>query len=199
MKRFYTYLFLIFFTLQAPSLADDIRDFEIEGMSLGDSLLDYMKKSLIKSEINNKKITFYYEDKYVSISAWEIRNKFKTYSDVGIVFNPNDNKYEILSLEGTLTFDNIDQCHKKQKEIAKEIKKSLDLQIKEEIWFVEKERIAKDLFSVKNIDFNFSKDLNKGSIVIVCYDIKDKNKKDLLYVTINSAEFDLYLVDRAKN
>ena len=38
---------------------------------------------------------------------------------------------------------------------VQEIKKSLDLQIKEEIWFVEKERIAKDLFSVKNIDFNF--------------------------------------------
>jgi len=61
MKRLFTYLFIIFFTLQAPSLADDISEFEIEGMSIGDSLLDYMTKKEIKSykikypfKLNNK-------------------------------------------------------------------------------------------------------------------------------------------------
>ena len=36
-------LFLI-----TPSQADDIRDFQIEGMSIGDSLLDYMSEKEIK-------------------------------------------------------------------------------------------------------------------------------------------------------
>ena len=36
-------LFLI-----TPSQADDISDFEIEGMSIGDSLLDYFSESKIK-------------------------------------------------------------------------------------------------------------------------------------------------------
>ena len=44
MKRLSLYLFLLFFTLQTPSQADDIRDFQIEGMSVGDSLLDYINK-----------------------------------------------------------------------------------------------------------------------------------------------------------
>ena len=44
MKRLSLYLFLILFTLQTPSQADDIRDFQIEGMSVGDSLLDYINK-----------------------------------------------------------------------------------------------------------------------------------------------------------
>jgi hypothetical protein len=36
MKRLSLYLFLILFTLPTPSQADDISDFEIEGISLGD-------------------------------------------------------------------------------------------------------------------------------------------------------------------
>ena len=50
MKKLSTYLFLIFFTLQAPSWADDIRDFQIEGMSIGDSLLDFISKDKIENE-----------------------------------------------------------------------------------------------------------------------------------------------------
>ena len=42
MKRLSLYLFLILFALPTPSQADDIRDFQIEGMSVGDSLLDFI-------------------------------------------------------------------------------------------------------------------------------------------------------------
>ena len=41
MKKLSTYLFLILFSFSAPSYADDIRDFQIEGMSTGDSALNY--------------------------------------------------------------------------------------------------------------------------------------------------------------
>ena len=58
MKRLSLYLFLILFTLQTPSQADDIRDFQIEGMSIGDSALDYFSEThLIKNTwdyTNNK-------------------------------------------------------------------------------------------------------------------------------------------------
>ena len=49
MKKLSLYLFLLLFTLQTPSQADDIRDFQIEGISVGDSLLDYFSEE----EINN--------------------------------------------------------------------------------------------------------------------------------------------------
>ena len=49
MKKLSTYLFLILFSFQTPSWADDISDFQIEGMSVGDSLLDYFEED----EINN--------------------------------------------------------------------------------------------------------------------------------------------------
>ena len=47
MKKLLAILILIF-TLQTPSQADDIQDFQIEGISIGDSLLDYMTKDEIK-------------------------------------------------------------------------------------------------------------------------------------------------------
>ena len=47
MKKFLAILILIF-TLPTPSQADDIRDFQIEGMSVGDSLLDFMTENEIE-------------------------------------------------------------------------------------------------------------------------------------------------------
>ena len=46
--------------LQPLTKADDIRDFEIEGMSLGDSALNFFPKNEIDSR---KKIGFVYEKK----------------------------------------------------------------------------------------------------------------------------------------
>jgi len=47
MKKLSTYLFLLLFSFQTSSWSDDIRDFQIEGMSIGDSLLDYFSEEEI--------------------------------------------------------------------------------------------------------------------------------------------------------
>ena len=62
MKRLSLYLFFILFTLQTPSPADDIRDFQIEGMSIGDSLLDYFSKEKIVKNDGN----YYKKKKFVT-------------------------------------------------------------------------------------------------------------------------------------
>ena len=60
MKKLSTYFLLILFSFSAPSFADDISDFQIEGISIGDSLLDYMSKKEILSEIEINKSTYNY-------------------------------------------------------------------------------------------------------------------------------------------
>ena len=52
MRVFIAVLVLIF-SLQSWTKADDIRDFQIEGMSLGDSALDYFKKNEIEEGRSN--------------------------------------------------------------------------------------------------------------------------------------------------
>ena len=43
MKNFFLFLVLVIF-FHAPVKSDDIRDFEIEGISIGDSVLDFFQK-----------------------------------------------------------------------------------------------------------------------------------------------------------
>ena len=51
MKVFIAVLVLIF-SLQSWTKADDISDLEIEGMSIGDSLLKYVSENEIKKKYN---------------------------------------------------------------------------------------------------------------------------------------------------
>ena len=53
MRVFITVLVLIF-CFQSLTKADDISDFEIEGMSIGDSLLDYFTEREINKSLINK-------------------------------------------------------------------------------------------------------------------------------------------------
>ena len=56
MRVFLSVLILIF-NLQSLTKADDISDFEIEGMSIGDSLLDFFSEEEINNNIKEKTLT----------------------------------------------------------------------------------------------------------------------------------------------
>ena len=115
-------LILIFFlTLSLNSLtkADDIRDFEIEGMSIGDSLLDYFSEDKIKS---SKQETQYPGSDRYTILTFNEKDRFEIYDSVQIDYKKNDKKYIIASIMGMLSFINdIDACYKEQKKIAEEV------------------------------------------------------------------------------
>ena len=64
MKVFITVLVLIF-SLQSWTKADDISDFEIEGISIGDSLLDHFSESEV---INLKETYSDIADLYIFVS-----------------------------------------------------------------------------------------------------------------------------------
>ena len=190
-------LLVIFISFQSLAKADDIKNFEIEGMSVGDSLLSHMNKNLIVNGMNNKDVAHYYEDDFVSISTWDIKNKFKTYDDVGVVLKIGDSQHKIFALEGTLYMDessNIQKCYNKQNEIALDIKDSLNLKNNGDTWFVKKDNLQKHQLSVKYIDYELR---DGSSIRITCYEILKGVRKNsdlnLLYVVVNSSSFWNYL------
>ena len=88
--------------------AEDIRDFEIEGISIGDSLLLYSSKQ----EINNGMITDYNSNKYSRYTLREINSKsLEKYDDVQVHFLTNDNKYIITGVSGGVFEKNkFNQC-----------------------------------------------------------------------------------------
>ena len=74
MRAFITVLVLIF-SLQSFTKADDISDFEIEGMSLGESLLDFFSEEEILNGI--RKDSYEYTDTPIDldlglVAGWRI-------------------------------------------------------------------------------------------------------------------------------
>tara|TARA_B100001059_G_C17532443_1_gene426237 strand:- start:117 stop:701 length:585 start_codon:yes stop_codon:yes gene_type:complete len=113
MKRLLAYLFIVLglgFTFNANAEDNDIRDFQIEGMSIGDSALDYFTKEEIKKNSQN-----YYKDKTFTPVQMDNFPFFKTYSSVDFVYKTNDPKYIIHSIYGVIDYKNIkiDRCYNK--------------------------------------------------------------------------------------
>ena len=117
MKRLLLVLILTF-SFQSWAVADDINDFQIEGMSIGDSLLDfYDTKKLDKiKQTNEFKKNIY--NKYCD------NKKSKIYFEICIYTLKKDKKFKIESIAGFIDCKHdISICYKKQKEIDKSIKK----------------------------------------------------------------------------
>ena len=116
MKKLSIYLLLALFSLQNPSWADDIRDFQIEGMSIGDSLLDYFSKSEIKKGKKN-----YFKDNEFSVFEIELSDS-KIYDGFQALYKTKDNRYIIYSMLGVLDCRNdFTVCKKKWKKIIPEL------------------------------------------------------------------------------
>ena len=119
MRIFLTVLILIF-SIQSWTKGDDIKDFEIEGMSIGDSLLDYFSED----EIKNDKSKYIYP-KSNKFTLWVPKNNsYQIYDAVQIHFKTNDPKYIVYGIDGHIYyFDNIEECYPKKKSIYNDIKK----------------------------------------------------------------------------
>jgi len=183
MKKLSIYLFLIFFGFSAPSFADDIQDFEIVGMSIGDSLLDYMSEKEIKENVG-----FVYEDKKFTVSVYNKSSEM--YDLIGIEYKSKDKKYKIHGVQGMIDFpNNIEGCYKKQDEIEKEIS-SMFTEIKKKNWGILKLDFGGEGSTYKPITFDFK---NDHRMSVDCYYLTDTPQKNNLKVTMTSNELRKYL------
>ena len=108
-------LFFIIFSFQFSSNADDIRDFQIEGISIGDSALEFYDKELI---ISNTHTQPYKDDEYYTV---EFVENNKTYETITLTFKKSDKNFIIHSLTG-YNYVKYEECLIKQKSIADDIK-----------------------------------------------------------------------------
>ena len=116
MRIFLSVLILIF-SLQSWTKADDISDFEIEGMTIGDSLLDYYSERKIQDSKMN-----YLEGKR-NFYVVGVREESKLYDNIEFYLKTGDNKYLIHGISAGIFYrDNYNQCEKKKDKIVEEIK-----------------------------------------------------------------------------
>ena len=119
MKKLSAYLFLVLFSFSVPSFADDISEYQVEGISIGDSLLDHLSKEEIITEIEINKPTYNYLNN--DFGEVYLFGNFDIYDHLSFFVKPKDKHYTIYFIKGSISYDDkLEQCLAKQKEIEKE-------------------------------------------------------------------------------
>ena len=157
-------IFVLLFSFSV--VAEDISDFEIEGMSIGDSLLDYFSKEEIE---DNKK--FYYDDNTISTSGFKNLHFFETYDWVEFNYKTKDRNYIIIAINGVVEFRNdIDGCKKLQKKISLTILNLFNNKIK----FIENVSSHPADASGESITISKYSSVGTNTVIIQCLDWSNK-------------------------
>ena len=119
MKKLSLYVFLVLMWCNV-GFAEDISKYQIEGISLGDSLLDHLSKEEIIDEIENNKPDYnYLSDDFGEVYLY---GNFDIYERLSFFVKPKDKHYTIYAIYGSISYDDkLEQCFSKQKDIEKEI------------------------------------------------------------------------------
>ena len=116
MRIFLTILILIF-NLQSWTKADDIKEFQIEGFSIGDKLSETMSITEI-----NENIVPYFQDqrKYYIVGKTYDLNQ---YDQIEFYIKSDDKSYEIRTIGAGIFINNLNECLEKKKNVVKDLDK----------------------------------------------------------------------------
>ena len=114
-----TLIFFFILLFSSLTFAEDIYSFELEGFSIGDSLLNFISEEEIIKEIElNKPVYNYLNDDFGEVYIFENLN---TYQRISFFVKQKDENYLIYAIYGTISFNNkLNECLSKQKEIESE-------------------------------------------------------------------------------
>ena len=188
-------LFVLLFS--SSVVADDISEFKIEGIGLGDSLLDFFSEKEINDNIRQD--AYIGSDGKFTDAGFLYFSSFKEYDGLQIVFKPNDKTYKVYSIMGTLFYGyNIDKCYRKQKE--------WDIKITSEFVDFYREEVLKKPYPEPNMGSS-----NTSSIIFAlgpdvqidlrCYDWDNDLLKwqDYFQIGIDNIEYTIWNEDYHSN
>ena len=104
--------------LQSFTNADDIKEFEIEGFSLGVSLLKYFNEEEIVNNIDDDSYA-YTDQKFVQVNIYD--GNFGEYELMQFTVKRNDKKYILHSIAGGIFYSDFNKCLKKQDKISDDV------------------------------------------------------------------------------
>lgn len=190
-------LILIFiFVFQSWTKSDDISEFQIEGISIGDSALDFYSKKEIKKFMKD----YYPKSKKFYLMENDI-SKFQQYDTVQFAFKKKDKKFIIYGLSGGIWFENnINECLNKMSEIEKDLDIIFTNAVKKK--FGEAKLQADESGESLQLGQSQYYLANGGVVSIDCNDYSKKLTKkygytDHLSITIYSKEYADFVMNEA--
>ena len=189
MKKLLSVIFLIIYFTNL-SKADDINDYQIENISLKESLTEYFSVEKIKK---NSIYDYYKSDKFYRVELIEEKN-LQTFDYLSFHLKKNDNKYIIYEISGVIDYsNNVKDCYPKQKKIISELSSAFP-NVKKFDSGRQKARVDKNS-TYDRYDFIFK---DGGKIDVMCYDWSDNiGYKDHLSIGLNTKEFSIWLSNEA--
>ena len=193
MRVFIAVLVLIF-SFQSWTRADDISDFEIEGISIGDSLLDYYSEKKI---INTYKYYYPKSKKFIMIEG-SFDKHLEIYEEFYVTYKDNG-KFIIHEIKGVINFKESNECIDKRDKIAATIRTSFKENIKDEREYIKNP--AQDN-SGKSKNYSIDFDIEEGKIRLYCQmwseDLQNKKKwVPHLAIVVYDNEFRSFLMNDA--
>ena len=196
MKKYILILFVLFFSINI-SHSSEIEEFELEGLSIGESVLDHMSKSEINTALENA--SWYKDNKFVIIFSNKISEMF---DDVQITFKPNDQYYRIYSIMLSKSYEKkLDECESHRQEILSEV-----LLMLKDAERINEENAVHDADPSGNSFTTASYFYPKsgGYLTVKCTNygeevLKEHGWEDSLSVSIGSEEFKNFLINDAYN
>tara|TARA_B100000886_G_scaffold119914_1_gene80684 strand:- start:17501 stop:18070 length:570 start_codon:yes stop_codon:yes gene_type:complete len=185
--RLFIIVLVLILNLQSWIKAD-IKNFQIEGMSIGDSLLDYMNINEIRNDLK-KQINWQHTDKKFQ-RVERYKGPFQNYEYVASIIKPDDPNYRIYGISGMIDTNDPKKCNNLQKEIVSSLKSIF----KNAVIYNWEDSLRQDP-SGKSLAVGVEFYLMNGSASVVCYNFtEESNIKSGLDVTISNKEFDDWLL-----
>ncbi len=189
-------LILITITLINFSVsANDINNFEIGPISLGQSLLDYADKDQIKSL---KKKRQYKNDKYIRYEITKVVT-IDNYDFVDVMTKKNDENYIIEGISAAIRYNKLNRCLEIKKEIQKNIESILEADEIQETEFPSVQDSTGESI-IYGVQYYTKPAPSNESIIVNCYHMTEKsNVGRVLRVSVNTHEFSRFVIKDAHN
>jgi len=193
MKKIF-FLIIWILSFQTLSLADNIRYFQIEGMKIGDSALDYFSEFELE---NNEQGWHNYSYKEYSTSFMPGKGVYNWFL---VSYKNDDNNFIIEALAGGLEKSNYDnkECNNKLDAVALNISELFKNTAQEEKKFYKLTADAKRTYpftgksAVTSLSFNF---LDGAKIILACYNIDKEAKENESFLTSVLKQNDSFRID----
>ena len=181
MKKIF-FLIILVLSFQTLSLADNIRYFQIEGMRIGDSALDYFSESQLE---DNEQGWHNYSYKEYSTSFMQGKGIYNWFL---VSYKNDDDNFIIKALAAGLEKNNYNnkECNNNLDVVALDISETFKNTVQEEKKSYTLKADAARIYpftgksTVTSLSFNF---LDGAKIILACYNMDKEAKEDDSFLT----------------
>ncbi len=190
------FILILIFSFQSWTKADDLREFEIEGISIGDSLLEHFSKKSIEDEIRSEFSYKYENSNWVQLGVGSTKDfplfkKLDRFDELGITIKLDDKEYTIHGVIGdVLCHNDINKCMLVKDEIIEDLKNvfvGLNVKSWEKKHGMDKtgkSTVYGNTLSAESLGFKFS---------VNVYDMADDRYNDSTQLSIKTKELENFI------